>query len=47
MGDCEIGHVYDGENPADFLTKFVPRDKMAASNEYVTNARHRVIAGAA
>ena len=41
-GDCEIGHVPDVENPADFLTKFVPKAKFERSNDYATNARCRV-----
>ena len=40
--ECEIGHVPDEENPADFLTKFVPRAKFERSNEFATNARCRV-----
>ena len=43
-GECEIGHVYDEENPADFMTKFVHKSKAEASNEYASNARHRVAA---
>ena len=35
-GECEIGHVPDPENPADFMTKFVPKDKYRASVRYAT-----------
>ena len=35
-GECEIGHVYDEENPADFMTKFVHKTKAEASNEYAS-----------
>ena len=42
-GTVSIGHVPDTENPADFLTKWVPNHaKYLASREYATNARHRV-----
>ena len=31
QGFCEVRHVSDVENPSDFLTKRVSRDKLAAS----------------
>ena len=39
--ECEIGHVRDEENPADFMTKYVKKDKFDKSLEYATNARNR------
>ena len=47
LGECDVGHVYDDENPADFMTKFVHKAKAEASIEYATNARHRVVAARA
>ena len=41
-GEVEIGHVPDVENPSDFLTKWVSRDKSADSLEYATNSRNVV-----
>ena len=41
-GDVEVGHVPDEENPADFMTKWVPRAKHEASIEFATNSRNRV-----
>ena len=32
-------HVPDAENPADFLTKWVPAKKLRASLDYVTGRR--------
>ena len=37
QGAVEIGHVRDTENPSDFLTKFVSKDKVAASIKFATN----------
>ena len=33
----QIGHVRDTENPSDFLTKFVSKEKVAASVKFATN----------
>lgn len=41
-GAVEIGHVRDPENPSDWLTKWVPREKMIKSNEFATNRRNAV-----
>ena len=41
-GEVEVGHVPDAENPSDFLTKFVPREKAAASIAFATNHRNVV-----
>ena len=41
-GEVEIGHVPDVENPSDFLTKWVSRDKSTVSLEYATNSRNVV-----
>ena len=41
-GECEIGHVRDEANPADFMTKFVPKAKFEASHEFATNAKNVV-----
>jgi hypothetical protein len=38
-GECRIVHIPDPENPADFLTKFVPADKFRRSLRYVTGAQ--------
>ena len=37
QGAVEIGHVRDTENPSDFLTKFVSKEKVAASIKFATN----------
>ena len=42
-GEVEVGHVPDVENPSDFLTKFVPREKASASITYATNHRNVVL----
>ena len=47
LGECDVGHVYDDENPADFMTKFVHKAKAEASIEYAPTARHRVVAARA
>ena len=39
--EVEIGHVPDPENPADFMTKWVPVRKVDASLDYATNRRNR------
>ena len=36
-GLIDIGHVRDGDNPADFLTKWLPKRKLADSLQYVCN----------
>ena len=41
-GEVEIGHVPDEENPADFLTKFVGKDKSRESRAYATNSKNAV-----
>ena len=38
-GDVIIGHIPDKEMPVDFFTKFVSKEKKAASIEYLTNQR--------
>lgn len=42
LGEVEIGHVRDEENPADFLTKFVGKDKARESRAYATNSKNAV-----
>ena len=37
-GTCTIGHVRDVENPADFLTKWLKKDKYEASIKFATNS---------
>ena len=37
QGAVQIGHVRDTENPSDFLTKFVSKEKVAASVKFATN----------
>jgi hypothetical protein len=41
-GEVDVGHVPDVENPSDFLTKWVSREKTNASLEYATNFRNVV-----
>ena len=41
-GEVAIGHVPDADNPADFLTKWLPAPKFNRSIEYVTNQRNFV-----
>ena len=41
-GTVDIGHVRDEENPADFMTKYVPKAKYEASYKYATNAHNSV-----
>ena len=41
-GEVAIGHVPDSDNPADFLTKWLPAPKFNRSIEYVTNQRNFV-----
>jgi len=41
-GEVDVGHVPDAENPSDFLTKWVSREKTNASLEYATNFRNVV-----
>ena len=36
-GECCIGHIPDADNPSDFLSKWVSRDKASQSLRYVTN----------
>ena len=38
-GEMKPEFVPDGENPADFLTKWLPTAKLRASHNYATNAR--------
>ena len=38
-GECRVVHIPDEENPADFLTKFVPAAKLRRSLRYVTGAQ--------
>ena len=45
--DLELRKVLGTENPADLMTKFVPKAKAEASVEYATNSRHRVVAARA
>ncbi len=40
-GKITISHVPDVENPADFLTKWVKKDKLRQSIDYFTNAHAR------
>ena len=40
-GKVTISHVPDVENPADFLTKWVKKDKLRQSIDYFTNAHAR------
>ena len=41
-GECKIGHVRDEENPSDFMTKYVKKEKFEKSLEYATNTLNRV-----
>ena len=41
-GHVKLVHVGDAEMPADFLTKWVPAKKLAASLDYVTNRKMRL-----
>ena len=41
-GEVIIGHIRDVENPADFMTKFVPKEKIEKSLEYLTNKKNVV-----
>ena len=43
LGECKIGHVPDVANPADFMTKFVGKDKVAASVQFATNSLNAVL----
>ena len=38
-GACGVVHIPDAENPADFLTKWVPKAKLNRSLAYVTGSR--------
>ena len=39
-GEIELlGHIVDEQNPADFLTKWVGKQKLDASVDYATNSR--------
>jgi hypothetical protein len=38
----ELGHVPDPENPSDFMTKWVSRDKLERSLEICLNTRNAV-----
>ena len=42
QGEVEVGHVPDEENPSDFLTKWVKKDKIGASLQYLCNTRNAV-----
>ena len=44
-GEVEVGHVPDVENPSDFLTKWVGKDKFKRSLAFATNAANRVVGG--
>ena len=37
-----IGYVPDPQNPADYLTKFLDREKVRWSDAYATNTRNAV-----
>ena len=37
-----IGYVADPQNPADYLTKFLDREKVKWSDAYATNSRNAV-----
>ena len=37
-GEIAVGHIAEGSNPSDFLTKWVPQKKIKASLLYATNA---------
>ena len=39
MGEVVLKHIPDKQNPADFLTKWVPGDKFKMSVDYLTNSR--------
>ena len=41
-GECRVGHVKDPENPADFLGKFVDKDKYRRSVDFITNRANAV-----
>jgi hypothetical protein len=41
-GEVELGHVPDPENPSDFMTKWVSRDKLERSLEFCLNTRNAV-----
>ena len=40
-GEVSLGYVPDAEMPADFLTKWIPREKLERSIAYATNSRMR------
>ena len=42
LGETTVGHVRDTENPSDFLTKFVHKEKVAKSIQYATNSINTV-----
>ena len=41
-GEVTIGHVPDPENPSDFLTKWVPKEKLERSLVFATNSTNAV-----
>ena len=42
LGETRVGHVPDPENPSDWLTKFVSKDKQDMSMRFATNYHNRV-----
>ena len=44
-GVAKLGYVPDEENPADYLTKFVPASKLERSIAYLTNSVNAVRPG--
>ena len=41
MGENDVRHIPDAENPADFLTKWLAGPKFIRSVKYLTNAAAR------
>ena len=42
QGRVKIAYVPDPQNPADYLTKFLDKEKVRSSNAYATNSRNAV-----
>ena len=44
-GECRVVKITDDLMPADFLTKWVPREKLKRSVDHASNARARAVHG--
>ena len=42
-GECRVVKITDDLMPADFLTKWVPKEKLKRSVDYASNARARAV----